>query len=338
MTDKQKIEIMDCSMPVVTETDVMIEVQHVGICGSDMHIFEDPFYAVKDIRLPVVLGHECAGKVVKAGNKVSGLKPGDYVALEPGIPCGKCKFCMEGRYNLCPDVRFLGARPWLNGAFSKYVSHPAKWTYKLPEGMDTIEGCLLEPLAVGMHAVNRAEPKHGDKILILGAGCIGLMTLQACLARGIRNIMMADLYANRLDMAKKTGARTVVNTSSENLTEKAMALTDNEGFDVIFETAGSRVTAALTPDLVRRGGRIVMVGNIFGETPFNFFKTNAKEVDILGVFRYRNLYPAAIELCSDHLVKTKQIVTKYFDFERIQEALEYAITQKKEAVKTVVKM
>ena len=150
--------------------------------------------------------------------------------------------------------------------------------------------------------------------------------------------MMADLYANRLDMAKKTGARTVVNTSSENLTEKAMALTDNEGFDVIFETAGSRVTAALTPDLVRRGGRIVMVGNIFGETPFNFFKTNAKEVDILGVFRYRNLYPAAIELCSDHLVKTKQIVTKYFDFERIQEALEYAITQKKEAVKTVVKM
>ena len=269
-----------------------------------MHIFEDPHYAVKDIKLPVVLGHECAGRVAAVGKSVKGIIPGDRVALEPGVPCGSCEFCMSGRYNLCPDVRFLGARPWLNGAFSRYVSHL----------------------------------RTGQSVLILGAGCIGLMTLEACLARGITNVTMSDLYENRLDMAGTIGARHVVNSSEEDIISRSALITANRGYDVIFETAGSQKTAALTADLVKRGGKIVMVGNVFGETPFNFFKTNSKEADILGVFRYRNLYPAAIELCSEGQAEPKKIVTNYFEFEKIQAAMEYAITQKQEAVKTVIRM
>ena len=213
LVDKQRLELMDCDMPSVSDTDVLVEVAHVGICGSDMHIFEDPHYAVKDIKLPVVLGHECAGRVAAVGKSVKGIIPGDRVALEPGVPCGSCEFCMSGRYNLCPDVRFLGARPWLNGAFSRYVSHPARWTFRLPDAMDTVEGALLEPLVVGMHAVDRANLRTGQSVLILGAGCIGLMTLEACLARGITNVTMSDLYENRLDMAGTIGARHVVNSS-----------------------------------------------------------------------------------------------------------------------------
>ena len=338
LVDKQRLELMDCDMPSVSDTDVLVEVAHVGICGSDMHIFEDPHYAVKDIKLPVVLGHECAGRVAAVGKSVKGIIPGDRVALEPGVPCGSCEFCMGGRYNLCPDVRFLGARPWLNGAFSRYVSHPARWTFRLPDAMDTVEGALLEPLVVGMHAVDRANLRTGQSVLILGAGCIGLMTLEACLARGITNVTMSDLYENRLDMAGTIGARHVVNSSEEDIISRSALITANRGYDVIFETAGSQKTAALTADLVKRGGKIVMVGNVFGETPFNFFKTNSKEADILGVFRYRNLYPAAIELCSEGQAEPNKIVTNYFEFEKIQAAMEYAITQKQEAVKTVIRM
>ncbi|WP_138310798.1 NAD(P)-dependent alcohol dehydrogenase [Clostridium sp. 1001271B_150615_H5] len=338
LIDKQRLEIMDCEMPSVSDTDVLVEVAHVGICGSDMHIFEDPYYAVKDIKLPVVLGHECAGRVVEVGKKVEGIVPGDRVALEPGVPCQTCEFCMSGRYNLCPDVRFLGARPWLNGAFSRYVSHPARWTFKLPDAMDTVEGALLEPLVVGMHSVNRANPGTGQAVLILGAGCIGLMTLEACLARGITNVTISDLYENRLNMAGTIGARHTVNSSKEDIVTRTAQITGNKGYDVVFETAGSQRTAALTADLVKRGGKIVMVGNVFGETPFNFFKTNSKEADILGVFRYRNLYPAAIELCGEGQAEPKKIVTNYFEFETMQAAMEYAITKKQEAVKTVIRM
>lgn len=325
-------------MPTVSDTDVLVQIRHIGICGSDMHIFEDPYHAVKDIRLPVVLGHECAGQVVEIGKKVTGLAPGDLVALEPGVPCGTCEFCLSGRYNICPNVRFLGARPWLNGAFSKYVSHPAKWTYKLPDSMDTVEGALLEPLVVGMHAADRSGIRTGQSALILGAGCIGLMTLEACLSRGIRKIVVSDLYPNRLDMAAETGAEFTINSASEDLIARGMEITGQKGFDVIFESTGNKTAAAMTPALVKRGGKIVMVGNIFGETSFNFFQTNAKEVDIIGVFRYCNLYPAAIDLCCRKQVNTKPIVTNYFDFAHIQEALEYAIRQKQEAVKTVIKM
>lgn len=338
LVEKQKLEIHSCDMPSVGEEDVLIKVCHVGICGSDMHIFEDPYYAVKDIKLPVILGHECAGEVVEVGSQVEDIKPGDFVALEPGVPCGTCEYCMSGRYNLCPQVHFLGARPWINGAFSRYVSHPARFAFKLPQGMDTIEGALLEPLAVGMHAVERAVPRPGNHVLILGAGCIGLMTLSVCLARGIQNVTIADLYENRLEMAKNVGAQSTIHSSKEDLINRGMVLTQEKGYDVIFETAGSQKTAAVAADLVKRGGKIVMVGNVFGETPFNFFKTNSKEADILGVFRYRNLYPAAIELCSSGRIRTKEIVTNYFDFSQIQNAMEYAITQKQEAVKTVIRM
>ncbi len=335
---QQVLEIRECEMPVVSDTDVLIEVRHIGICGSDMHIFEDPYHAVKDIQLPVILGHECAGRVEAVGKKVTGLAPGDLVALEPGVPCGVCEYCRSGRYNLCPDVRFLGARPWLGGAFSKYVCHPAKWTYKLPDTMDTIEGALIEPLAVGMHAANRSGIKLGQNALILGAGCIGLMTLEACLARGVQKITIADLHSNRLTMAEKIGAENTICSSREDLISRGMEITDRNGFDVIFESSGSKAVAALAPALVKRGGKIVMVGNIFGETPFNFFQTNAKEIDIIGVFRYCNLFPTAIDLCRRKQVDTKPIVTNYFHFSEIQNALEYAINQKQAAIKTVINM
>lgn len=127
---------------------------------------------------------------------------GDRVNIEPGIPCGKCKFCLSGHYNICPDVDFLATQPNYRGALTNYITHPESLTYKLPDNMDTMEGALVEPAAVGMHAAMEADVKPGKKIVILGAGCIGLMTLQACRVMGATEIVVVDMIEKRLNMAK----------------------------------------------------------------------------------------------------------------------------------------
>lgn len=179
------MKIIAADIPVPKEHEVLIKIEYVGICGSDVHGFESgPFIPPKDPNQEIGLGHECAGTVVAVGKSVSKFKPGDRVNIEPGVPCGHCRYCLEGKYNICPDVDFMATQPNYRGALTHYLCHPESFTYKLPDNMDTLEGALVEPAAVGMHAAMLANVKPGKKIVILGAGCIGLMTLQACLCLG----------------------------------------------------------------------------------------------------------------------------------------------------------
>lgn len=172
------MKIIAADIPVPKEHEVLIKIEYVGICGSDVHGFESgPFIPPKDPNQEIGLGHECAGTVVAVGNRVSKFKPGDRVNIEPGVPCGHCRYCLEGKYNICPDVDFMATQPNYRGALTHYLCHPESFTYKLPDNMDTMEGALVEPAAVGMHAAMLADVKPGKKIVILGAGCIGLMTL-----------------------------------------------------------------------------------------------------------------------------------------------------------------
>ncbi len=189
--------IMAADIPVPKENEVLIKVEYVGICGSDVHGFESgPFIPPKDPNQEIGLGHECAGKVIAVGKRVSKFKPGDRVNIEPGVPCGHCRYCLEGKYNICPDVDFMATQPNYRGALTHYLCHPESFTYKLPDNMDTMEGALVEPAAVGMHAAMLADVKPGKKIVILGAGCIGLMTLQACKCLGATNIAVVDVLEN----------------------------------------------------------------------------------------------------------------------------------------------
>lgn len=338
LVDEKKFEIKDSPMPTVGPEDVLVKVKHVGVCGSDVHFFNTPFDLGIDVKLPIVLGHESAGEIVEVGSEVTHLKVGDLVALEPGVPCGKCEQCMNGKYNLCPDVIFMAAPPFKTGAFSTYVSHPARWSFKIPEGMDTMEGALIEPLCVGMHAATRAGVGIGKTVLIIGSGCIGLMTVEVCKSMGVENIVVADLFDIRLEKAKEVGASKTINSKNVDLVQAAKELTNGQGFDFVFETAGNRITAALTSELVKRGGKIVMVGNIFGETHFNFYKINDKEADIISVFRYRNIYPTAIETTATGKTQTKKIVSNVFKFDEIQKAFECALNEKESAVKVVIEM
>lgn len=335
----RQIEIRDSDMPAVGDDDVLVQISHVTICGSDAHFFEDPTYSgafdSKEI-LPLVLGHECAGVVAQAGAGVKHLVPGDRVAIEPGDGCGKCSYCLEGHYNLCRSMNFMAAYPFRRGALSRYVAHPAKMVFKLPGNMDTLEGALIEPLAVGMHAVNRSGAKLGKSAVVLGCGCIGLMTIASLKAMGVDQIIAVDLFPNRLENARKMGASTIIDGSKQEIAAAVLAQTDGLGAGFVFETAGSQKTASMTIDLVAPGGKIVMVGNIYGETPFRFLSANDKEVDIVSVFRYVNIYPMAIRAVAAGRIDVKGMVSQVFPFEQTQDAFCRAVDAKAEVVKVAI--
>lgn len=310
----------------------------MGICGSDIHGFESgPFIPPKDPNQKIGLGHECGGTVVGVGSKVKKIKVGDRVNIEPGIPCGKCKFCLSGHYNICPDVDFLATQPNYRGALTNYITHPEALTYKLPDNMDTMEGALVEPAAVGMHAAMEADVKPGKKIVILGAGCIGLMTLQACRVMGATEIVVVDMIEKRLDMAAKLGAMETINGGKEDTVARAKEILGDLGADIVFETAGARATAAQTTKLVMRGGRIMIVGTVPGDTPVNFLSIN-REVKIQTVFRYANNYPMTIEAISSGRFDVKSMVTDIYDYKDVQRAFEESLSRKSEIIKGVIKI
>lgn len=338
MTGINKMEIRDIEIPKLKEKDVLIKLEYVGICGSDVHYLEHGKIGDFIVNGDFILGHECSGTVVEIGTGVENLKVGDKVALEPGQTCGQCEFCKSGRYNLCPAVEFLATPPY-HGCLMNYIAFPENMAFKLPNNISTKEGALVEPLAVGIHAANQGNVKMGDSVVILGAGTIGLVTLLACKAKGAADITVVDVIPKRLEFAKKLGATTVINAAQSDVFTEVDKLTDKKGVDVVIETAGSARTISQTPYLVKNGGCVVLVGLAPQDIiEYNFAKIMAKEAQIKSVFRYRNIYPQAIKAISSGLINISGIVTHEFDFEDTAKAFDYAINNKQDVVKAVIKV
>jgi L-iditol 2-dehydrogenase len=338
MTGLNKMETREIEVPVPKANEVVVKMEYVGICGSDVHYYEKGKIGSFIVEGDFILGHECAGEVVETGSTVKGLKVGDKVALEPGITCGQCEFCKAGKYNLCPDVVFLATPPY-HGCLMNYMAFPENMAFKLPDNVTTKEGALVEPLAVGLHAAAQGGVKLGHKVVILGAGCIGLVTLLACKASGATEVIVVDVMDKRLECALKLGASHVINAKNVNVLEKITELTGGMGADVVIETAGSEVTIKQTPYAVKRGGTIVLVGLASKDIiEFDFMQIMAKEVEIKSVFRYRNLYPAAIGAIADGKIDVKGIVTHEFAFEDSKKAFDYVIENKNDVVKAVIKI
>ena len=340
MQGLDNIVIKEVPIPQPAAGEVLVRLEYVGICGSDVHYYHSgacgPFKV--DLNEDFMLGHECAGTIVEIGSDVKGLKVGDRVALEPGITCGQCIFCKTGRYNLCPDVVFL-ATPPVQGCYEEYIAFPENMCFKLPDNVSTKSGALVEPLAVGFHAAAQGEVGVGDTVVILGSGCIGLVTMLACKARGAGKIIVTDLMDIRLDKAKELGADYVINGGREDVMAKIMELTGGKGADKVFETAGSVYTIAQTPHLVGRGGTIVLVGLAsVEEITFNFAQIMDKEAIIKSVFRYRNMYPKAIETLAAGLINVEGIVTHEYTLENIQEAFQETVNNKVDLIKSVIKI
>ena len=325
-------------IPTPKANEVLVKLEYVGICGSDMHYYETGAIGNFIVEPPFVLGHEPGGVVVEVGENVKHLKVGDRVALEPGKTCGHCEFCRTGRYNLCPDVVFF-ATPPVDGVFQEYVAHEADLCFKLPENVSTLEGALIEPLAVGFHAANQGSAHAGQTAVVMGAGCIGLVTMMALKAEGVSKVYVVDIMQKRLDKAMELGADGVINGRDEDAVEAVMRLTEGAGCDLAIETAGTEFTTRQCIRMTKKGATIVLVGySKTGEMTLPMSMALDKELTIKTIFRYRHIYPMAIDAVASGRVNLKGIVTDVFDFDDLQNAMDKSIADKANIVKAVVKI
>jgi L-iditol 2-dehydrogenase len=307
-----------------------------GLCGSDIHFYEDGRLGPFRVTTPYIPGHEACGVVAKAAADGRGPGEGARVAIEPGIPCRRCRWCKSGRYNLCPDVVFLSAPP-VNGTFARFASVAADFAHPVPESVDDEQAAFIEPISVGIQAANRAGLRPGASIAILGSGPIGLVTFLVARAYGATSCYLLDVLENRLDLARQLGATATVNASKEDPVEAVMGLTDGLGVDVVFDTSGSSQACRRAPEMATRGGVLSLVG--WPETrafPFPIEDVLEKELDVRGINRYCNTFPQAVALLSEGRIDVRPLVTHRYPFEEVVEAFRFAAENRSATVKVMI--
>ena len=302
-------------VPEPGEREVVVEVRSVGVCGSDVHYYEHGRIGEFVVDAPLVLGHEVSGVVVSRGPRATRHTIGQRVALEPGVPCGRCAECRSGRYNLCRDVRFF-ATPPIDGAFARYVAIHEDYAFELPEAVSDDAGALLEPLAVAVWACRKGGVGTGDRVLVTGAGPIGNLVAQVASATGATTVAVADVNAARLTRVARLGATETLDLSSRQLASY-------EGqFDVVLECTGVEDLLGTAISMLRPAGTAVAVGMGPGlEARLPLALMQAREITLVGTFRYANAYPAAIALAATARVELDGLVDVRFPLEEADRAL-----------------
>jgi L-iditol 2-dehydrogenase len=322
--------------PVPAEDEVLIQVLANGLCGSDIHFYDEGRLGPFRVTTPYIPGHESVGRVVVSNRSGPKREAGEIVAIEPGIPCRCCEHCRSGRYNLCPDVVFLSAPP-VNGTFAQFVAVAADFAHPVPAGLPHEEAALVEPVSVGIQACKRGGLSAGQTCAIVGAGPIGLITLMVARAYGATEIYLADVQPNRLRKAEEMGATAVINAKERDVPAAVMELTGGRGVDVVFDTSGSTRGNALTPFLAKRGGTVTVVG--WPESPrvdFPMEEVIERELDIRGVNRYCNTYPPALALMARGSINTAPLISHRFAFEDVCSAFRFASENRSETIKVVI--
>ena len=320
--------------------EVQIQIGKVGICGSDVHYWEHGRIGDFVVREPMILGHECAGTVVKVGLNVHHLKVGDRVAIEPGVPRLSTNvsnyYMKRGQYNLCPDIFFF-ATPPDHGSFCSLVNHNADYCFKLPDNVSLEEGAMIEPLSTGIYAARVAPVRMGDTVVITGAGPIGLMNVLACKAAGASEIIVSDMVEERLKVALEIGATRVVKGGAEELKSVAHEPSEGRGADVCIECAGHPAALGAAIGAARAGATVVLIGMPPSDSvEINLNDLIVREITLRPIFRYNNTFPTGVALLSSGAVDVKPLISKRFELRDVPEAFQYVVDNRETCVKAIV--
>lgn len=327
------ISLREIDLPLrVGSKDVRIQMDVVGICGSDVHYYRHgrigPFVVTK----PMILGHEGAGTVLECGAEVTHLRPGDRVCIEPGIPDFSSRESRVGLYNLDPSLSFW-ATPPVHGCLTPEVVHPASLVYRLPEVVSQAEGAMVEPLAVGMQAVTKAQVRAGDVAVVMGAGPIGILTALCALAAGCARVLIFDPAAEKLKTATRYEGIIGLEPGLEGLAPQITALTDGRGADLIFECSGAGAAFEGVADSLRPGGTLVCIGMPVKPVAMDVVSLIVKEIQVVTAFRYANVYDRAIALLARGRIDVKPLISAIYPFADAIAAFERADAARPEDVK-----
>lgn len=304
----RQLELADLPTPQPAPGEVLIRVGACGICGSDVHGYDGS----SGRRIPpIVMGHEAAGSIEAVGAGVSNLRVGDRVTFDSTIYCGACGHCRRGEVNLCDHRQVLGVSCGdyrRAGAFAEYVAVPSRIVYPLPESISFAEAALLEAVAVAMHAVSLGQVAASHTALVIGAGTIGLLILQALRAAGVSRAFIFDVDATRLKLAERLGAPAILSSAAEPVAQ-VQQLTKGVGVDVVFEAVGRNETVAAAIGGVRKGGTVVLVGNIQPEVTLPLQKVVTRQIRLQGSCASAGEYPKAIELMASGAIQVKPLIT-----------------------------
>ena len=309
LTEYKKMQVMDVDEPEVGPDDVLIQVEACGICGSDIHGYDGS----TGRRIPpLVMGHEAAGIVVSSGSNVSDMPEGTRVTFDSMVSCGRCDFCRDGTANLCDNRMVLGVSCGeyrRHGAFAERISVPRRIVYRLPDTLPFEEAALVEAVSVAVHATNVTPVTLGDTAVIVGAGMIGLLTLQAARAAGATRIIAVDLNDKRLQAAKELGADEVIRGDRCNAAETIIKMTEGRGADVAFEVVGATPTVKTAIECVRKGGNVTLVGNVSPTIELPLQSVVTREISLHGTCGCNGEYPQCIDLMNRGIINVKPLIT-----------------------------
>lgn len=309
LTEYKKLELVDMPEPTIGPDEVLVRVRACGICGSDVHGFDGSSGRRNP---PLVMGHEASGEVAKFGAEVRDLKVGDRVTFDSTVYCGKCSFCAQGDVNLCENRQVIGVAPKeyrRHGAFAEYVSVPRRIIYRLPDNFPFEQAALIEAVSIGVHAVAITPVKLGDTALVVGAGMIGLVTLQAAKAAGCTRIIAIDVDDIKLERARQMGATDVLNSKNVDVPAEVAKMTGGAGADVAFECVGYSEPVATAIASVRKGGTVTLVGNLSQKIDLPLQSVVTRQIRLQGSCASNGEYPQCIDLMARGVIQVAPLIS-----------------------------
>lgn len=337
LTGIRKMSMIEIPTPSPkTPDDVLIKMETVGVCGSDVHYYADGKIGSQVIEYPFVVGHECAGMIVDVGANVKTVAPGDRVAIDPAIYCEECDQCRIGRHHTCRKLLFLGCPGQIEGCLSEFVVMPAKCCIKIPDSMTFDQATISEPLAIGVYAVKRSIPMKNAKIAILGSGPIGLSVMLPAKARGAERVYMTDKLDSRLKLAKEMGADWIGNPDQTDIVDDIVKLEPGL-LDVVFDCCGQQEALDQAVELLKPGGKLMLIGIPRADrVSFVIDQMRRKEICVQNVRRQVDCAEAAINMMADDTLNVDAMVTHHFPFDKTAEAFELVDAYRDGVVKAMI--